>query len=110
MTFVTKLTLRSGDRAALDGTVEEIKELARRKGVEMKGPHPETPRECHVPQYERLDGDPGRQYETWSYTVYVRRIELVGSDQFPRTVLNRGLPDSVHVEAEIEHRRPAGRS
>lgn len=108
MTFVTSLTLRSGDRAALDGVVAEIRALARRKGAEIKGPHPETPHDCYVPQYKALDGDPDRQFETWKYTVYGRRIEVVGHDDLPRRILHLGVPDSVHVEVAVEQRRPAG--
>lgn len=108
MTFVTRLTLRSGDRAALDGVVEDIRALARRKGAEIKGPHPETPTELFVPQYKTLDGDTVRQFERWKYTVYGRRIEVVGHDTLPRKILNMGVPSSVHVGVEVEQRRPAG--
>lgn len=108
MTIVTKLTLESGDRDALDGVVEDIRAMARRKGVEFKGPHAASPVERYVPQYKALDGDETRQYDPWRYSVYGRRIELVGSEDLPRRILNRGLPDSVHIEVEIEHRRAAG--
>lgn len=110
MTIVTKLTLRSGDRDALDGTVEDILAMARRKGVECKGPHAERPTELFVPQYKALDGNEDRQFEKWRYSSYSRRLELIGSDDLPRRILNRGLPSSVHIGVEIEHRRAAGRT
>jgi ribosomal protein S10 len=109
MTFVTRLTLRSGDRAALDGVVADIRETARRKGAEFKGPHADTPETVRARQYQCLDGDESRQYSRWEYTVYSRRVEFVGSDTLPRRVLNEGFPDSVHVEVEVEHQRAAGR-
>ncbi|HKJ59990.1 MAG TPA: uS10/mL48 family ribosomal protein [Halobacteriales archaeon] len=110
MTFVTKLTLRSGDRAALDGVVESILERARRKGAEMRGPHAEAPRDHHARLYARLDGDESRQYGTWTYPVYTRRLSLVGREEFARLIIGEGFPDSVHVEAEVEQTRPAGRA
>ena len=110
MTFVTKLTLQSGDRAALDGVVEEIRDLARRKGAELKGPHAESPVRQHAPQYQRLDGDETRRYADWEFSVYTRRLEFVGSDTLPRRVLNEGFPSSVHVEVEIEQQRAVGRA
>lgn len=108
MTFVTKLTLRSGDRAALDGVVSEIKEASRRKGAEFKGPHSDSPVTHRLRQYKQLDGDQQSQFDSWDYTVYSRRMELYGHDDLARKVLEWEFPSSVRVEAEVEQVRTAG--
>ncbi|MFB6071853.1 MAG: 30S ribosomal protein S10 [Halobacterium sp.] len=108
MTFVTKLSLKSGDRAALDGVVSDIKETCRRKGAEMKGPHSDAPDEISVPLYARLGGD--EKTNNWNYTVYRRRIELHGHDDLARSIMERDFPSSVHVEAELEQVKPLGSS
>lgn len=110
MTFVTKLSLESGDRAALDGVVSDIKETCRRKGAELKGPHSEPPAEQSVPLYSRLDGKRASKTGTWQYTVYRRRLELYGHDDLARSIMERDFPDSVHVEAELEQVKPLGSS
>lgn len=108
MTFVTKLTLRSGDRAALDAVVSEIKETCRRKGAEFKGPHSDSP-DTHRPTlYTRLDGDDDATATSWKYTVYRRRMELHGHDELARKVLEWEFPQSVHVEAAVERVRAVG--
>ncbi|MFB6106076.1 MAG: 30S ribosomal protein S10 [Halobacteriaceae archaeon] len=107
MTIVTRLTLSSGDRAALEGVVADIRDLATQKGAELKGPHSDAPAEHRVPRYKRLS-DGGARYDPWEYTVYTRRLELVGHDALARTIVDRGFPASVHVEVEIEQVRPAG--
>jgi len=104
MPFVTKLTLKSGDRHSLDDVVDTIKESAARKGVELKGPHPHPPDEKNVPQLKGLV-DEHAQFDSWSYTVYTRTIEIVGHDEFARSVAGREFPDGVHVSAEIEQQR-----
>ena len=104
MPFVTKLTLESGDRHLLEDVVTRIKETAARKGVEMKGPHPDPPEDYRVPQAKRLVGD-GDGFDPWGYTVYTRSIEIVGHDGFARSVAERDFPEGVHVSAEIEQRR-----
>lgn len=106
MTIVTKLALSSGDRAALEGVVSDIRETVKRKGAAMKGPHSEAPVEHRVPLYERLQS--GGATDQWEYTVYSRRLELVGHDGLARTIVDRGFPESVHVEVELERVRPAG--
>lgn len=108
MTFVTKLRLRSGDRAALDGVVSDIKETCRRKGAEFKGPHSDSPDTHRLKQYARLDGDENAAFSPWNYTVYSRRMELYGHDELARQIVDWDYPASVYVEAEVKQVRSVG--
>ena len=101
MPFVTTLTLQSGDRDVLERVVGEIKHRAERKGVELRGPHAESPVDVSVPQSKRLDsGD--RSYEYWTYTVYERRMEVVGHDDFARDAAGRSLPEGIRLDVDVE--------
>jgi ribosomal protein S10 len=106
MTFVTHLRFESGDRAVLDDVVSDLKSLIERKGAECKGPHAKPPRDLRVPQYRALAA--GTEYEPWTYTVYTREMDILGADHIAREVGHMEFPDSVHVEIEVEHRKPAG--
>lgn len=108
MTFITKLTLHSGDRAALDDVVESIRETVRRKGAEFRGPHTKPPNNHQIDQYKGLDGDKTAQYPSWSYTVYRRKIEIVGHDDLARAIMEWDFPESVKVEADIERIQAVG--
>ena len=101
MTFVTKLTLRGGDQAVLDETVDEIATFVSRKGAELKGPHPKPPTKLRVPLYRTLAGGEER-FPDWEYTVYTRHIEIVGHDAVARAVAERDLPPSVFVSITVE--------
>jgi ribosomal protein S10 len=101
MPFVTTLTLQSGDRDVLECVVGDIKSRAERKGVEMRGPHAESPADKSVPQTKRLSAV-GGQYQPWRYTVYERRMEIVGHDEFARDVAERELPRGVHLDVDVE--------
>jgi ribosomal protein S10 len=106
MPFVTTLRLTSGDREVLEAVVADIAAAAARKGAEFKGPHPQPPTELRVPQYADLR--PGDTVEPWNYSVYTRIVEIVGHDEFARSVAERDFPAAVHVSAEIEQVRPVG--
>jgi len=99
--FVTTLTLESGDRAVLERVVGDVKRRAERKGVELKGPHAETPVERSVPQARRCDPD-GPRFSPWRYTVYVRRLEVVGHDEFARSVAEEPFPEGIHLDVEVD--------
>lgn len=102
MTLVTRLTLQSGDRDALQGVVADIVRTCRRKGAEMKGPHSDSPVDYQVSLYDRLDGTPAATADRWKYTVFQRRIELHGHEELARDILQWDYPDSIKVEAEME--------
>ncbi|ELZ86019.1 30S ribosomal protein S10 [Haloferax elongans ATCC BAA-1513] len=106
MTFVTKLTFQSGDKAVLDRVVDNLKSLIEKKGAECRGPHADQPERTSVPQYRTLQ--PGDQFPAWNYTVYTRRLEIHGADQIARQVSERDYPDSVHIEIELEQKKPLG--
>ncbi|MFB6298106.1 MAG: 30S ribosomal protein S10 [Salinirussus sp.] len=105
MPFVTTLRLQSGDGAVLDRVVDDIKARAERKGAQLKGPHPKPPTELRVPQHKRVDGS--GTFAPWTYTVYTRTVEIVGHDDFARSVAEQSFPDRVHVTAEIDRVRGA---
>jgi ribosomal protein S10 len=106
MTFITKLSFQSGDRYVLEKEVSNLKTLLEKKGAECKGPHADPPKEITVPQYRYLA--PGDQFNSWQYTVYARHLEIHGNDHIAREVGHMDFPDSIHVEIELEQRKPAG--
>lgn len=107
MPFITTMRLESGDRTRLESIVDDIKADAARKGVELKGPHPEPPSEYRVPQSKTLGSDGGR-FSSWPYTVYARLIEIVGHEEFAREVASRAYPPGVHVAVDVDQRRQMG--
>jgi ribosomal protein S10 len=108
MPFVTTLTLQSGDRDVLERVVGDIKHRAERKGVELRGPHAESPETVSVPQSKRLDADE-RSFRHWSYTVYERRMEVIGHDEFARDVAGQQFPNGIHLDVDVERVSTPGR-
>jgi len=109
MTIVTRMTLRSGDRAALDSVVEDIQETAQRKGAELKGPHSEPPENLRVSQPKTLAGGGHAAFDDWNYTVYTRRLELRDHEELARSLMEWEYPASVRIEAEVKQISSAGR-
>lgn len=108
MTFVTKLTLKSGDRLALDSLVDDIRQTVERKGVEFKGPHTSPPNHLRVPQYRTQAGDTTRRFRPWKYTVYERSLEIVGHEDVARLIADWDFPRDIYVEVEVDRVRAVG--
>ncbi|MGM0590694.1 MAG: 30S ribosomal protein S10 [Halobacteriota archaeon] len=106
MTTVTKLTFQSGDRIVLDEFADDLKHTLEHKGVECKGPHSPPAETVRVPQYRRLTL--GDEFSPWTYNVFTRHMAIHGSEHIAREVAHMDFPQSVHVEIEVEQRRPAG--
>lgn len=106
MTFVTKLRFQSGDRGTLDAVVGDLKRMIERKGAEYKGPHSAPPECIRVPQYRNLA--PSDEFPPWTYAVYSRTMEIHGADHIAREVGHMEFPRSVHVEIEVEQKKPLG--
>jgi ribosomal protein S10 len=106
MAFVTTLTFRSGDRAALESLVADVKRMVERKGAECKGPHSTPPERFSVPQYRTLT--PGERFPDWTYTSYTRWLEIHGNDEVARRASGMDFPDHVRVEIDVDRKRPLG--
>jgi len=108
MTTVTKLTLSSGDRRTLDSVVSEIVSVAERKGADFRGPHTGPPTEYRVPRSKTLGGEDDG-FSPWRYTVYTRKLEIIGHDDAARVAATRDFPPQVHVEVELGQIHTAGK-
>ena len=106
MAFVTKLSFQSGDREVLESLVTDLKRMVERKGAECKGPHSAPPEHLTIPQYRSLQ--PGDRFPSWEYTSYSRQLEIHGNDEVARRIGHMEFPESVHVEIEVDRKKPLG--
>ncbi len=76
--------------------------MVERKGAELRGPHSDPPERLRVPQYKTLSGDEGRQFRSWEYTVYTRKMEIIGHNEATRRIADMEFPLGIRVEVELE--------
>ncbi|WP_458184927.1 30S ribosomal protein S10 [Haladaptatus sp. NG-WS-4] len=103
MTFITKILLQSGNRPVLDKVVSEIRSMVERKGAELRGPHSDPPERKRVPQYKTLSGDESKQFRSWEYTVYTRKMEIIGHNDVARRLTDMEFPPGIRVEIELDN-------
>lgn len=100
MPYRMMMTLASGDQRTLDATVDGIVETANRKGASVAGPHAKPTKTLQVPLSTSLDGE--KTSRQWSYTVFIRELEIVGAESVCEAVMTAAHHESIDVDLTIE--------
>ena len=97
-----KIKLRSQDVKELDKSCNEIKSIATRAGVEVKGPITLPTKKFLISTRKTPCGDGSDTYEKWELRVHKRLISIGADDRVLREVMRVKFPESIHLEIELE--------
>lgn len=92
--------MQSGDRIALDASIDRLRSLIEQKGGSLTGPHTRPAKSMAVPLYKTHLGD--RRFGHWSYQIYSRHLEVIGHEGIAREVASFNLPSSISIAITIE--------
>ncbi len=93
-----RIKLESQDVKALDEVCNQIKDIAVRAGVSMRGPIPLPTKKQRIPTRRTPCGDGSDTYEKWEMRIHKRLIEVRADDRVLREVMRIRIPSSVNVE------------
>ena len=96
-----RIKLESQAYEDLDAVCLQIKEIAQKAGVEMKGPIPLPTKKLRISTRRTPCGDGSDTYEKWELRVHKRLIEVKADDRVLRDIMRIRIPESVHVEMEL---------
>ncbi|OIO26224.1 30S ribosomal protein S10 [Candidatus Micrarchaeota archaeon CG1_02_55_22] len=96
-----RIKLQSQNVSELDDVCGQIKEIAQRVGVEMKGPVPLPTKKLRISTRKTPCGDGSDTYEKWELRVHKRLIEIFADDRVLREVMRIRIPSSVNVEMTL---------
>ncbi len=97
-----RIKLQSQQCQDLDGVCGEIKQIAEKSGVAMKGPIPLPTKILKLSTRKTPCGDGSDTYEKWEMRIHKRLIEIPSTDdRVLRDIMRIKIPDSVHVEMTL---------
>lgn len=96
-----RIKLESQDYGELDAVCTQIKDIAKKAGVELKGPIPLPTKKLKITTRKTPCGDGSDTYEKWELRVHKRLIEIKADDRVLRDIMRIRIPDSVHVEMHL---------
>ena len=96
-----RIKLSSTDISQLNNICSQIKDIAERMKVKMKGPIPLPRKEMRVPVRKTPCGSGKETYETWEMRISKRFIDLAVNEMALRLIMRIPMPKGVNVEMEI---------
>ena len=96
-----RIKLQSQSCDDLDAVCTEIKTIAQKAGVEMKGPVPLPTKKLRISTRKTPCGDGSDTYEKWEMRIHKRLIEISADDRVLRDIMRIKIPDAVHVEMTL---------
>ena len=96
-----RIKLSSTNPEMLDDICRQIKDIADRMKVKMKGPIPLPRHDLKVPVRKCPCGAGRESYETWHMRISKRVIDLGVNEMALRLIMRISIPKGVNVEMEI---------
>jgi len=96
-----RIKLESQEVADIDEVCTQIKNIAHKAGVEMKGPVPLPTKKLIISTRKTPCGDGSDTYEKWEMRIHKRLIEVFADDRVLREVMRIRIPPSVNVEMTL---------
>ncbi len=85
----------------VDYVAKQIVEIAKKSGVEVKGPVPLPTKRLVVPTLRLPHGEGTKVYEKWEMRIHKRLIDVAADERVMRQIMRIRVPQNVYIEVEI---------
>ncbi len=98
MAQTARITLTGTDAKKIDEVCAQIKKIAERTGIRMKGPIPLPTKRLVVPCRKSPDGEGTETWDRWEMRIHKRLVEIDAQDRALRQLMRVQVPDGVNIE------------
>ena len=102
MAQVARITLTGTDAKKIDEVCQQIKRIAERTGIKMRGPIPLPTKRLVVPVRKSPDGEVTETWDRWEMRIHKRLIELDAQERALRQLMRVQVPDGVNIEIVLK--------
>ncbi len=85
----------------LSEVAQELVQIAKKAGVEVKGPVPLPVKKLVVPLLRLPHGEGKKVYERWEMRIHKRLLDIAADERVMRQIMRVRVPDDVYIELEI---------
>lgn len=97
-----RISLTSTESTKLEDVCAQIKMIAEKTGVALRGPVPLPTKRLRVPCRKSPDGEGTETIDHWEMRIHKRLIDLDASDRALRQLMRIQVPDGVHIEIVLK--------
>lgn len=101
MPAVARIRLWSTNKNSIDKVAQQIKSIAEKAGVKVRGPVPLPTKRLVVPVLRLPHGEGSKHWEHWEMRIHKRLIDVASDERVMRQIMRIRVPDDVYVEIEL---------
>ena len=98
---VARIRLMSADVGQLDGICDEMRRIADKSGVKMRGPIPLPTKKLKLPVRKSPSGQGTATWEDYELRIHKRLIDIDADDRTMRQIIRLNVSRSLFVEIEL---------
>ena len=102
MPRIVRIKLVSTSVKDLNEVCEEIKRIARKTGVKMRGPIPLPTKRLMVTVRRAPSGQGTHTFDHWEMRIHKRIIDMDADERAMRQLLRVRVPQNVRIEIELK--------
>ena len=96
-----RIKLASIDIEKINSICTDIKDIASKTGVELKGPIPLPTKKLKVTTRKSPDGEGKASWERYEMRIHKRMIDLSADERTLRLVMRVPIPEGLNIEIEM---------
>ncbi len=100
--YKARIRLSGMNPSDLDRICRQIREIAEKTGVEMRGPVPLPTKRLVVPVRKAPDGEGSETYDHWELRIHKRLIDIAADERALRQIMRIQVPKDVNIEIVLE--------
>ena len=101
MSSRVRIRLWSTNVEHLNEVVKQLVEIAKKAGVEARGPVPLPTKRLVVPVLVPPHGEGTKVYEKWEMRIHKRLMDIAADERVMKQIMRVKVPDDVYIELEL---------
>jgi SSU ribosomal protein S10P len=98
LAFKVRIWLWSTNVKSLESVVNQIKEIAQKTGVPIRGPIPLPTKRLELPLLRLPHGEGSKHWEHWEMRIHKRLIDIEADERVLRRLMRIQVPPDVYIE------------
>ena len=101
MPATARIRLWSTNVESLERVTNQIKAIAEKAGVRIRGPVPLPTKRLVVPVMKLPHGEGSKHWEKWEMRIHKRLVDIASDEKVMRQIMRIRVPEDVYVEIEL---------